>query len=81
MPETLLLNIILKDKTIHHLPPVAKVTTSKAVKSGLRNTSTSKFGPHGRSLIRFWASLTRVSYLALSCLFTIAVNPARHVSS
>ena len=57
------------------LPPVANETTSRAVKSGFLKISTSKSGPHGKTLISSGASLTRVSYLALSCLFTIAVKP------
>ena len=57
------------------LPPVANVTTSRAVKSGFLKTSTSKSGPHGKTLISSGALSTKISYLALSCLFTIAVNP------
>ena len=58
------------------MPPVANVKTSNAVKSGLRNTSTSKSLPHGRDLMSSGASLTNVSYFALSALSTIAVKPA-----
>ena len=58
-----------------HIPPVANDRTSRAVKSGFLNTSTSKSGPHGNTLMSSGAPLTSVSYLALSCLFTMAVNP------
>lgn len=60
------------------IPPVANVNISSAVKSGLRNTSTSKSLPQGRDLISSGASLTKVSYFALSCLSTIAVKPVTH---
>jgi hypothetical protein len=54
---------------------VANETTSKAVKSGFLKTSTSKSGPQGSTLISSGALLTNVSYFALSCLSTMAVNP------
>jgi hypothetical protein len=60
-------------------PPVAKDTTSRAVKSGFRNTSTSKSLPHGKTLIRSGALSTRIPYFALSCLSTMAVNPGREL--
>lgn len=44
----------------------------------IQRAPTSKSLPHGRTLISSEASLTSVSYLALSFLSTIAVKPAYH---
>lgn len=57
------------------MPPVAKETIRSAVKSGFLKTSTSKFGPHGRTLISSGASFTNFSYLELMSLSTIATKP------
>ncbi len=58
-------------------PVEAKVTTSKAVKSGDMNESFSKSLDHGRELINFSAFSTRVLNFLVFSLSEIATNPYR----